>query len=185
MLRVFLINEWWQDKGFTKENFEQLVMKIPENFRLDLMNRFLEHIPYISETERGRAFAKTLLGENGVFFNGELLRSEFGANFFLKLTEADAASALGCLQSTVGKWSNEELLAFSTGRRQIVNSLERIVIWKELFVGGSRILLALAEAENESWANNASGIFAALFSPATGEMAPTEASPEQKIPNLS
>jgi hypothetical protein len=184
MLRVFLFNEWWRDEGFTKENFEQLITKIPENFRLDLMNRFLEHIPYISETERGRSFAKTLLGENGIFSDGELLRSEFGANFFLKLTEADAASALGCLQRTVGKWSHEELLAFTIGRRQIVNSLERIVVWKELFVGGSRILMALAEAENESWANNASGIFAELFSPGAGGVAPTEASPEHRFPIL-
>lgn len=184
MLRVYLINEWWRDGGFTKETFDRLITKIPENFRLDLMNRFQEHIPYIAETERGRSFAKTLLGENGIYSDGELLRSEFGANFFLKLTEADATSALGCLQRTVGKWSHEELLAFTIGRRQIVNSLEMIVVWKDLFEAGARLLLALAEAENESWSNNASGIFAELFSPASGEVAPTEASPSQRFPVL-
>jgi hypothetical protein len=91
----------------------------------------------------------------------------------LALTEADPESALKCLRRTVGTWSKEQLVA-STERRDIVWALERIVEWHDLFLDGARLLLNLAEAENERWGNNATGVFPQLFSPAYGEVAPTE-----------
>ena len=57
-------------------------------------------------------------------------------------------------------------------------------MWKDLFVDAARLLLALGEAENEDWSNNASGVFADLFSPAPGRGAPTEASPADRFPVL-
>jgi hypothetical protein len=42
-------------------------------------------------------------------------------------------------------------------------------------------LLALAEAENETWSNNASGVFAGLFSLGYGEVAPTSLAPEHRL----
>ena len=44
--------------------------------------------------------------------------------------------------------------------------------------------MSLGEAENETYSNNASGVFAGLFSPAPGSVAPTEASPEERFPVL-
>jgi hypothetical protein len=181
MLRVYLLNDWWEGFGFTKDSFDEFVANIPENFRADLIERFFEHIRYISTTEKGRKFALAMLGEGGIYADGELLRSELGANFFTKLTEADPDSALKCLQRTVGTWSKGELLKFVTGRREVVWSLERIAMWRELFQGAARLLLALGEAENETWSNNASGVFAGLFSPAPGQLAPTEAPPDERF----
>ena len=43
-------------------------------------------------------------------------------------------------------------------------------------------MLQLAEAENETWANNATGVFRGLFSSGVGEVAPTEATPEERFP---
>jgi hypothetical protein len=112
------------------------------------------------------------------------LKTEQGARLFLALTEADPELALECLKRTIGKWSKEELLAFTTGRREVVWALERIAIWKDLFTDAARILLALGEAENESYSNNASGVFAGLFTPAYGRAAPTEAPPLERLPVL-
>src|SRR5207245_1487159 len=81
-------------------------------------------------------------------------------------------------------WSRERLFEFTTGRREVVWALERIVVWRELFERGARVLLRLAEAENETWGNNATGIFRGLFSPGPGAVAPTEASPEERFPIL-
>lgn len=47
------------------------------------------------------------------------------------------------------------------------------------------MFLALGEAENETYGNNASGVFTGLFSPALRPVAPTEASPEERFPILS
>jgi hypothetical protein len=184
MLRVHLLREWWMYRGLTKSEFLKFVSSIPEAFRLDLIQRFLEHIPFISTTERGREFVDALLDDDGIFSNGELIQTEVGADFFLQLAQADPESALKCLKKTVGSWSREDLLRFTTGRRQVVWALEHMAIWESLFIDAARLLLALGEAENETWSNNASGVFAALFSPGYGPVAPTEASPQERFPVL-
>lgn len=112
------------------------------------------------------------------------LKTKEGASLFLSLTEAEPESALNCLKRTVGKWSKEELLEFTTGRTEVVWALEKIAVWKDLFADAARLLLQLGEAENERISNNASGVFAGLFSPAPGAVAPTEASPQERFPVL-
>ncbi|MCV6070280.1 hypothetical protein OFP26_32385, partial [Escherichia coli] len=62
--------------------------------------------------------------------------------------------------------------------------LERIGVWRELFPGAARLLLALGEAENETWGNNASGVFADFFSLMYGRVASTEAPPSERFPVL-
>lgn len=115
---------------------------------------------------------------------GNYLRTKQGARLFLALTKANPKAALECLQKTVGTWSKEELLQFTTGRREVVWALEKIAMWKELFSNAARLLLRLGEAENETYSNNASGVFADLFSPAYGKVATTEASPQERFPIL-
>jgi hypothetical protein len=112
------------------------------------------------------------------------LKTEQGAQLFLSLAEADPKSALDCLKRTVGKWGRQDLLEFTTGRREVVWALEKIAVWKELFPDAVRILLNLGEAENEKIGNNATGVFAGLFSPGPGKIAPTEASPQERLPIL-
>jgi hypothetical protein len=184
MLRVHLLTQWWEQEGFTEETFNKLLSSMPEKLRAGLVARFFEHIPLVSATERGKHFVKVILSKEGVFADGSLLRSDIGANFFLRLSEADPKSALHLLKVTIGTWDKEQLLQFTTGRRQIIYALEQIVTQRDLFPDGARLLLALGEAENETWSNNASGIFADLFSPAPGIVAPTAASPQERFPIL-
>jgi len=184
MLRVHLLQEWWRVNGLNKEAFEAFVSGMPEKTQADLLTRFFEQVPYISSTDRGKAFVKDVLGEKGFYADGTLLKSEGGARFFLNLCEADPEAGLQCLKKTIGKWTREELLNFKDGRREVVWALERIVIWRPLFQDGARLLLRLGEAENESYGNNASGTFAGLFSAGMGPVAPTEAPPEERFPVL-
>ncbi|NIT99405.1 MAG: hypothetical protein GWN01_00190, partial [Nitrosopumilaceae archaeon] len=184
VLRIHLFREWWLYQRFTKESFIEFITSIPEDFRSDLFERFLEHIPYIADVESGKEFIESILGEEGVFLDGSLLKNRLGASFFLKLTEADPKAALDCLNRTVARWTKEELINFTTGRREVIWALERMVMWKNLFNDAARLLLALGEAENETWSNNASGVFVQLFSPAYGRVAPTEASPQERFPIL-
>ena len=66
----------------------------------------------------------------------------------------------------------------------MVWALEKIAVWRELFTDAARLLLVLGEAENEGFSNNASGVFAGLFSPGRGRVSPTEASPAERLPIL-
>ena len=184
MLRVHLLSKWWKAHGLSSEHFDEFVTSIPAEFREDMFVRFTEHIPYIPTAKRGRDFVKTLLDKDGIFADGSFLKTRLGADFFLKLADADPPTALACLMRTIGTWDKNELLQFTTGRREIVWALERIAIWRDLFPNAARLLLALGDAENETWSNNASGVFSELFSPAYGEVAPTEASPQERFPIL-
>jgi hypothetical protein len=85
------------------------------------------------------------------------------------------------LEDTLGTWIRAEVLHFTDGRREIIHSLEKIAVWRELFCGAARLLLLLAAAENETWANNATGVFAEMFSNGPGRVSPTEAPPRERL----
>ena len=78
----------------------------------------------------------------------------------------------------------DALLKFESGWRPVIRALEGMAVHQDLFRPSARLLLRLAEAENETWANNATGIFAGLFSMGYGEAAPTSLTPEQRLPVL-
>jgi hypothetical protein len=181
LLHIRMWVEWWETYGSSFDH-DDFVGKIPEN--LELRKWFYEMLKYAAESGVASRVVKDLLGPTGPFKDFEYLETKLGGRFFLALTEADPGSALECLKRTVGKRTKDELLAFITGRREIVWALERIAIWRELFAGAARILLSLGEAENENFSNNASGVFAGLFSPAPAPVAPTEAPPQERLPIL-
>ena len=185
MLRIHLLEEWWQVYGFKDEaSLSEFVSGMPDTERANLLRRFFEHFPYVASAPQGAEFVRRMLAEHGSLSNFELLNSELGGRFFLALTEADPVAALRAAQRAIGSKSREELLEFREGRRAMVEALKRMVVWKELFQEAALLLLSLAEAENESWANNASGEFANLFSVGPGPLAPTEASPSDRFPVL-
>ena len=178
-LHIKLWTEWWDiyGRGFDLEEFTQdLADKLVEGF--------YEMFQYAAESGIASRVVEELLGPNGPFQKGDYLWTRLGSRFFLALAEADSKSALRCLMKTIGTWDRETLLQFTEGRRNVIWALEKIAMWDELFVDAARLLLALGEAENEGCSNNASGVFAGLFSPAPGRGAPTEASPADRFPVL-
>ena len=178
-LHIKLWTEWWDiyGRGFDLEEFKQ-------GLRPELLEWFYEMFQYAAESEAASRIVKDLLGPNGPFQNDENLKTRLGSGFFLALAEANPKSALRCLMRTIGTWDQETLLHFTEGRRNVIWALEKIAMWRDLFVDAARLLLALGEAENEDWSNNASGVFAGLFSPAYSKGAPTEAAPADRFPIL-
>ena len=168
-LHIKLWIDWWNIHGNTF-NLNEFSQNIPTS----LFEWFYEMFVYAAGSKVATQIVKELLSKDGPFQNDAILKTELGASFFLALTEADPQSALECLKRTIGKWTKEELLQFTTGRREVVWALEKIAVWRDLFGDAARLLLTLGEAENETYSNNASGIFAQLVSPARGQVAPTE-----------
>ena len=178
-LQIKLWVEWWKIYGttFDLETFSQgLTPKLIEWFH--------EMFRYARESAPALQIVQDLLGPNGPFQNSAYLNTREGSRFFLALTEADPESALKCLIRTIGTLDREHLLQFIGGRRSIIQALEKIAMHRNLFADAARLLFALGEAENEPYSNNASGVFAKLFSPAEGKVAPTEASPAERLPVL-
>ena len=180
LLHIKLWTDWWEiyaDEGFNIAEFTYCLT--PE-----LVNWFYEMFRYATGSEAASRIVKELLGPNGPFQKGNYLQTNLGSRFFSVLTEANPTSALQCLMRTIGAWDRETLLHFTEGRRNVIWALEKIATYGNLFADAARLLLALGEAENEGWSNNASGVFAALFSPGYGRVAPTEASPAVRFPVL-
>ena len=186
MLRVHLMDEWWRAHGFqTDIAFTEFVSSMPDDERSDMLNRFFQHLPYLSAEHHGSEFIRRMLASDGPMSVYDLVNTEIGSRLFLALAEAEPAQALKAAQRVIGNKSPMELLEFLNGRRNMVVALERMAVWNELFQPAARLLLALGESETESWANNASGVFADLFSAGTGPVAPTEARPSRRLSILS
>ena len=180
-LHIKLWVEWWRIYGdsFDLEIFSQ---DLPPQSKL--IEWFHEMFQYAAESEPASRIVKDLLGPDGPFRDGEYLKTRLGSRFFLGLADADPKAALKCLMRTIGTWDKDALLQFTDGRRDVVWALEKIAMKRDMFVDAARLLLALGEAENQGWSNNASGVFAKLFSPGRGRVAPTEASPAERLPVL-
>ena len=180
-LHIKLWTEWWDNHGPTFD-FEEFIREFPLESKL--VDWFCDMFRYAAESGMASKVVEELLGPNGPFRNGEYLKTKLGSRFFLALTEGDPKSALACLIKTVGNWDRKTLMEFREGRRNVVWALQKIAVWRDLFADAARLLLALAEAENEGFSNNASGVFAELFSPGPGRVAPTEAPPSIRLPIL-
>ncbi|MHA1381121.1 MAG: hypothetical protein ACTSRG_22365 [Candidatus Helarchaeota archaeon] len=176
-LHIKLWIDWWNTYGIGFD-FDEFQKNLPPQ----LLDWFYSMFKYASESQFALAIVEDMLNVDGLFKDGLYLKTTQGARFFLNLTEADPGLALECLKKTVGELDKKSLLAFTTGRREIIWALEKIVIWKEYFYDAAKLLLALGEAENESWSNNASGVFASLFSSAYGRLAVTETPPQERLP---
>ena len=179
-LQIKLWVDWWKIYGNTFD-LEMFIQDLPTQ----LVEWFFEMYRYAGESEAAAKVVKSFLSPNGVFKDIEDFNTRLGSRFFLALTEADPKSALGCLRRTIGNCDRESLQLFSEGRRDVIWALEKIVMHRSLFPDGVRLLLKLGEAENEHYSNNASGVFARLFSLGYGQVAPTEAYPEERFPILT
>ena len=178
-LQIWLWVQWWE-RHYRLFDLEDFTRDLPPK----LIEWFYEMFVYAAESDAASRIVENLLGPDGPFRDDEYLKTRLGSRFFLALAEADPKSALRCLMRTMGTWDRDTAFQFTNGRRDVVWALEKIAIKRDLFVDAARLLLALGEAENESWSNNASGVFAGLFSPGRGKVAPTEASPAERLPVL-
>ena len=185
LFHIWLWIQWWNTHGvdglFDFDEFLTVEAGPPVKLLPDaLVTGFFDMFRYARDSQAAMALVNRLLSVDGIF-TLEFLDTERGSRFFWSLAEADPPGALRCINRTLGRVSAERLQDFVAGRRNIINALQGIAVWRELFCDAARILLAFAEAENETWSNNASGVFADLFSLGMGPLAPTEERPEERL----
>jgi hypothetical protein len=176
LLHIKLWADWWAKYG---SDFE--MDKFASDLPPKLVDWFLEIFEYARESSEAFRRVRELLGTDGPFNDIQSFKSKREALLFRSLALASPKEALQCLERTMGEASKEQLLGFTAGRREVIYSLEHIALYRELFPGAARLLLKLGEAENETWGNNASGVFRDLFTLGSGRVASTSTPPEERL----
>lgn len=114
---------------------------------------------------KAREVVSELCGESAPFGQAEVLNSERGSRLFRSLVEVNPEATVEALWRVFGHWSRDELMEVGPGRRNLVWALEKLCFHESTFPTAARLMLALAGAENETWANNATNQFLQLFQP--------------------
>ncbi len=179
-LHIKLWIDWWNRHGASIDVHELVRTLTPQ-----MRQWFAEMIEYAEATPVSKRLVAKLLGPDGLYADAEWLNTKEGGRFFFSLSVADPPGALRLLERTIGKMDRDALLKFETGRRDIIWALEGLALYSDLFKPSAKLLLSLAEAENETWSNNATGVFSSLFSLGYGEVAPTSLAPEYRLPILT
>jgi len=94
------------------------------------------------------------------------------ADVISALAEVDAQAVVTLIERVFGALTTENLKNVSGNvRRQLVWAVEKISFRADTFDRGAALLLDLAVAENETWSNNATGQYKALFPVVLGNTA--------------
>ncbi|RDZ98216.1 hypothetical protein DEQ92_21150, partial [Haloferax sp. Atlit-6N] len=142
-LATHLLGSWLEKHG--KSEIEELFEKMPP----DMLSRFGERIPYMASYRPGRQWISEKLSTDGLFYENEgaVLETDWGSQLFLQFAEAAPRDAIDPAESFVNQKSVDKLRQFTTGRRNIIQSLQYMAVWDDTFKRAAELLLDLAEAE--------------------------------------
>ncbi len=110
-----------------------------------------------------RVIEEVVLGEQGPFRHLSDLEHGALAELVPIFSGLFPRATLGCLRRLIEGASDADLMAATTSRRALVNALDELLWRTDTFTAAARLLLRLAANENETWANNASGIWKETF----------------------
>lgn len=189
--RTLLISPKLLHVAMWKSWFEQYAQMVDvQELRKGLDARMREHfdamLMFVKESQAATAWADRLMGEGGMFASLAGYKTADDASLFFAIAQAKPKAALRRFAAALGAETVEERHDDFRGdaRRTAVHRLEQLAVPAETFFEAAECLLLLAEAENESWSNNSTGVFISLFSLGYGPVAASELSPMNKIDYL-
>lgn len=136
---------------------------LPKLITLNAHERLLQRLGDIGEETYATPIVEQLFGPRSPFSNIEQIDNEQNARLLNILVNAAPNSSMRVLERILRDAPRERLLEFKKGRRQIIYSLEQLLRLHDTFFPAARLILKLADAENEHWGNNATGIWHDIF----------------------
>uniref|UniRef100_UPI003F490DF0 hypothetical protein n=1 Tax=Cupriavidus necator TaxID=106590 RepID=UPI003F490DF0 len=179
LLHVKLWCDWW-------ECFAHLINDdwVQKAFTGRMHSWFLEMFVYANESKAATRVVERLLGPEGPLQRLEAFSEPGNSRLFFALAQANSKAALRRLKDALERTDISQRTRFREGRREVVDGLEHLAVASSTFLDAAQCLLLLAEAENEHWSNNATGVFVSLFTLGYAELAASELSPTEKVPYL-
>ncbi len=131
-----------------------------------LIDAFGERFRYMGFSPKAQEMLRKLLScdSQSPFANAELMNTKLGSHLFRVFVEVNPYAVSLLLKNVLGVLSQDQLLDFKEGRRNIIVTLEKLCFIEETFYDGASLMLQFANAENETWSNNATGEFIRIFS---------------------
>lgn len=172
-LATHLASTWWDNN--IHDELENLINTLPDS----LFDSFCTQIKYLDSSPKVRDFVNKLYGANSPFGQAELLLSTKGSNLFRALVEVNPEATSLLLYRTFESISDEQIKDIAGDvRRNLIWALEMLVFHNGLFENSTWCLFKLAQFENESYGNNATGQFSQLF---RWQLSGTEANFSQRL----
>lgn len=157
-LALTLASEWWEETSYDRQ--KELIDTLPDS----LMHSFCTQASYLDHQPSVQRFSDRLFGGQSPFVQAEELFTDKGSKLFREFVEVNPESTSNALYNILSVYNNEQILAIDGDvRRNMVWGLEKLCFHTDVFEKSSWCMLLLASAENESWSNNATGMFAQLF----------------------
>lgn len=160
ILAVWFAFNIWRD--LSHEIIEKLLLA-DEGLSPIAIQSLLERLADLGEENVAVPVVEKLLNSEELFDKLEDFNNEFRAKVFSTLAKAAPKPAADAMDRVLGHLPRDQLLFLTTGRRQVVWTLENFLMREETFWVAARLLLKLAEAENESYGNNATGVWNKIF----------------------
>jgi hypothetical protein len=157
LLAISAAADLWDEIG---PGLIDIVTALPrEGPRRELLRRLasMGSQPKVTEAVKG------LLGTAGLFKTLSDLDDEFRSEAFAILASALPDAAITVLERIIDRAPRETLTDFRKGRRNVVWAIESLLRWPSTSLAAARSLMSLALSENETWGNNATGIFCGYF----------------------
>lgn len=173
-LHVHLYQDFWRSYG---SGFD--ITGTLQSMPGEIQRWFIAMLKYADDSSIAQAAVDRLLGPRGAISDQGFPDDQATGQMLLALAESSPKPTLKCLQRVLGSMDMGELLEIRQARQYLVWTLERLAVWDDLFTGSAELLLRLAEAENSTNSNNATGTLVELFSLIPG-LAATQASASRR-----
>lgn len=165
-LAVWLVGQWFRNCG--QNRFVQVLNDldaIQEQAQANRMKRALcKRIQNMQDNEKAKYLFERLMAVGAPFNYEEVVCSDFGSQLFLAISTVNPVAVTNCLYDVVMPRSIDWTKNIKGDvRRNYIWCLERLSMPETTFRKAALLLAKFSLAENESWANNATGQLLQLF----------------------
>lgn len=165
-LAVWLVGQWFRNCG--QNRFVQVLNDldaIQEQAQANRMKRALcKRIQNMQDNEKAKYLFERLMAVGAPFHYEEVVCSDFGSRLFLAISTVNPVAVTNCLYDAVMPQSIDWTKNIKGDvRRNYIWCLERLSMPETTFRKATLLLAKFSLAENESWANNATGQLLQLF----------------------
>jgi hypothetical protein len=180
LLHVAMWKGWCESYGKLVD-----IAAIRESLADRMLENFDAMLAYAKESKVASSVVDRLLGVDGPFATLAGFSSLGAPSLFFAVAQANPKAALRRLKSALEAKTIDQRMGFSgDGRRAVIHGLEQLAVPAGTFFDATACLLLLAEAENETWSNNAAGVFVSMFGLGYGKIAASELAPLEKVSYL-